>query len=178
MKSKALQHLHTINIQDEYGTDPDILKNACKKFQIFPKIDVCTNLANKKFSRFFTKSDDALSKKWDDDFYMNPPYSIISDFMEYAYLQHISNNVSGLILTYSKTDTKWWHRFVEGKAEVHFIEGRLRFLNENGKIPRWCKKCKINTEVLICENCGNRTSINSAPYPSCWIIYRKNEIRI
>jgi len=71
--------------------------------------------------------------------------------MKKAYESHIKHNVTGLILVYAKTDTRWWHEFVENKAEVHFIKGRVKFYLD-GQISK-----------------------NSAPYPSCWIIYRKHE---
>ena len=54
--------------------------------------------------------------------------------------QHLFNN---------KTDTLWWHSYVEGIAEVHFQKGRIKFLDENGDLTK-----------------------QSAPYPSVWIIYR------
>jgi phage N-6-adenine-methyltransferase len=177
LESRSVQHLNQINIQDEYGTDPHLLTQACNKYHILPELDVCTNIANKKCYYYYSKDDDALTKQWNLDFFMNPPYSRVAEFMAYAYKQHKKHNVDALILTYSKTDTKWWHGYVENKAEVHFIQGRLKFLNENGIPPRFCKKCRSRTESEYCENCGSRTSINSAPYPSCWIIYRKNEKR-
>lgn len=172
-----MQHLSQISVRDEYGTPWDILNTAKQRYKIFPQLDVCTNLANKKCDAYYTIDDNSLTKKWNMDFFMNPPYSQVEDFMRHAFFQHKINNVNGLILVYSKTDTDWWHSYVEEKAEVHFIHHRLRFLNENGKIPRFCKKCRTSTENISCENCGNRTSINSAPYPSCWIIYRKDESR-
>ena len=64
------------------------------------------------------------------------------------------NNVELMILAYAKTDTQWWHNFVENcpTCEVHFIKGRIKFLDAKGyqtKLP--------------------------APYPSVWIIYRRKE---
>lgn len=73
----------------------------------------------------------------------------VADWMKKAYSEHLNNNVNALILTFAKTDTKWWHKYVEKKAEVHFIEGRLRFLD------------------------GGKVSDYPAPYGSCFIIYRK-----
>lgn len=177
MASKSVQHLSQINIRDEYGTPWDVLNEAKQRYKIFPQLDVCTNLANRKCDAYYIISDNALRKPWDMDFFMNPPYSQAEQWMRYAFEQHKIHNVNGLILVYSKTDTDWWHKYVEEKAEVHFIHHRLRFLNENGNIPRYCKNCKITTEFNPCQYCENRTTINSAPYPSCWIIYRKNESR-
>jgi len=149
-KSKAVQHLKGITVQDEYGTPQDKLDKACIDYRIFPILDVCSNGPNAKFVCYFTKEIDTLKQEWDMDFYMNPPYSQVGVFMRYAYEQHLKHNVNALILTYSKTDTKWWHDYVENKAEVHFIKGRIKFNDERGKPTKY-----------------------PAPYPSVWIIYRK-----
>ena len=68
--------------------------------------------------------------------------------MKKAYYQHLKHGIDGLILVFAKTDTKWWHSFVEDKAEIHFIRGRIKFFKD-----------------------GYETK-NSAPYPSCFLIYR------
>ena len=136
-------------MDDEWETDSQMLRDACAKYKVFPKMDVCSTVENYKFENYFTKYYDGLTQDWDEDFFMNPPYSEVDTWMPKAYYEHRKNNVNGLILVYSKTDTKWWHKYVEGKAEVHFIEGRVKFLKDGIK------------------------SKNSAPYPSCWIIYRK-----
>ena len=46
----------------------------------------------------------------------------------------------------SRTDTKWFHEYVLGKAEIRFVKGRLKF--------------------------GD--SKESAPFPSMVVIYRSN----
>lgn len=140
-----------IRVQDEYGTPQEVLDQACELYNIHPHLDVCSNKFNAKFYEYITMEQDALKQVWDVDFFMNPPYSKIADFMRYAYDQHLKYNVDALILTYSKTDTRWWHDVVEGKAEVHFIKGRLKFKDIIGK-----------------------DTPHPAPYPSCWIIYRKS----
>lgn len=72
----------------------------------------------------------------------------VAEWIKKAYSEHLNNGVTGTILTFAKTDTKWWHKYVEGIAEVHFIKGRIRFLD------------------------GGKISGYPAPYGSCWIIYR------
>ena len=147
---KAVQHLQSINENDEWGTPENILRKAEFEFRLNLFLDVCSTNDNKKFNKFFTKKDDGLSFNWDYNFFMNPPYSQITQWMDKAYTEHKKNNVDALILVYAKTDTKWWHKYVEGIAEVHFIKGRLKFTKPDGTISK-----------------------NSAPYPSCWIIYRR-----
>jgi len=145
---KSIRHLENIRISDDYETPPNLFDQGCLKFNIRPALDVCATKENTKCKKFITEKEDSLTFEWNQTFFMNPPYSKIEKFMRKAYYQHLKNKVDGLILCYSKTDTKWWHSFVEGKAEIHFIKGRIKFY-KNG----------IKTQ-------------NSAPYPSVWIIYR------
>jgi len=176
-KSKAEQHLSIIHIQDEYGTKKDLYKKACEEFNINPEIDVCGSKINHVCENYITKEMDFFKCFVTEDFYMNAPYSEIYKFMERAFKVHSEKNVNALILTYAKTDTKFWHRFVEGKAEIHFIEGRLKFLDEYGNIRTYCSECKEGYSGLThCPKCGQKINENSAPYPSCWIIYRKKDI--
>ena len=148
--TRAILHLQQISIQDEYGTPRDLYTKAKQDYSVYPLLDACSNHINKKCPLYFDIEKDALRQEWSFDFFMNPPYSKIQSFMSYAYSQHLKHNVNGLCLVYSKTDTRWWHQYVEGKAEVHFIKGRIKFEDEF----------------------GNPTK-HPAPYPSCWVIWRK-----
>ena len=38
-----------------------------------------------------------------------------------------------MFLTFANTDTKWFHEYCYNKAELRFIKGRLKFLDETGK---------------------------------------------
>ncbi len=67
---------------------------------------------------------------------------------------HRKHNITLLVLTYAKTDTKWWHNYIEGKAEYYFHKGRISFNDKYG-IP----------------------TKNKAPYPSVWIVFRKIPMR-
>jgi len=132
---------------------PNLYSIACLKFNIIPKIDVCATEKNSKCAKFITEKEDSLLVEWKQTFFMNPPYSKVEKFMKKAYYQHIKHGVEGLILVFAKTDTKWWHEFVENKAEVHFIKGRIKFFKD-----------------------GYETK-NSAPYPSVWLIYRVKQTK-
>jgi site-specific DNA-methyltransferase (adenine-specific) len=148
--SKAVQHLQGITTQDEYGTPRWLYDMMQLKAGFTPLLDTCSNIFNPKCTKFYTINDNALSKPWDVDFFMNPPYSKVRQFVKYGYEQHLKHNVNGLVLTYAKTDTKWFHGQVYEKAEIHFIEGRLRFMDYH----------------------GNPTP-HPAPYPSMWFVWRK-----
>ncbi|QMU53536.1 MAG: hypothetical protein GKS07_11010 [Nitrosopumilus sp.] len=180
MSGQAIKHLENIDVNDIWETQLCDLMKACFHYHVDPKIDVFASFDNAKLDHFINKEMDAFKHELLKDAFANPPYSIIKKCMKFLYEQHVKHNIEIIILAYSKTDTKWWHDFVEGKAEVHFIKGRLKFQLE-GIIPRICKECKQHfiEEINYCPNCSLfepvRLSQNCAPYPSCWIIYRKRK---
>jgi len=145
---KSIKHLENIRIGDDYETPPTLFDQACINYQIRPTLDVCASEKNTKCKNFFTEKQDSLMYEWRETFFMNPPYSKVDRFMKKAYYQHLKHGIDGLILVFAKTDTKWWHNFVEDKAEIHFIKGRIKFYKN-----------------------GFQTK-NSAPYGSCFLIYR------
>ena len=152
MMKKSVQHLQIIHRNDEYGTPQELFNEACEKFNIHPKLDICASKINHVLPAYLTKNDNCFDYKITCDFFMNPEYSNVKESMKFAYEQHVKNNVSGLVLIYAKVDTKWWHNYVEGKAEVHNIKGRIKF------------NCRHGYQK---DNC--------APYPSCWVIWRRTK---
>lgn len=153
MESKAVKHLANIKINDEYGTPPLLFLEACGKYNCTPKVDYFASDVNHVCDKYYTKSDDAFSKSWTENGFINSPYSMIGKVMQKAYEEHMANNVELMILAYAKTDTRWWHSFVENRAETHFVKGRIKFLDAKGyqtKLP--------------------------APYPNVWIIYRRKQL--
>ena len=153
MESKAVKHLANIKINDEYGTPIFLFLEACGKYNCTPKVDYFASDVNHVCDKYYTKSDDAFSKSWTENGFINSPYSMIGKVMQKAYEEHLANNVELMILAYAKTDTQWWWKWVENKAEVHFIKGRIKFLDAK----------------------GNPTKLSS-PYPSVWIIYRRKQL--
>lgn len=174
--TKAQTHQVIVGEDDLWESPPLILAEAMKKYNIHPKLDVCATDFNSKCKHHFTPEYNALDKDWELDFFMNPPYSEIDLWMQKAYEQHKKYNVNGLCLVFAKTSTKWWHNWVEGKAEVRFQKGRIRFLL-NGIEPRYCKHCKKRfvEEITHCKKCGNKIGKSSPTYDSVWVIFRKEE---
>jgi hypothetical protein len=151
MKSSlnAVQHMSIIKENDEWGTPHVMFSDACREYHIFPKIDVAASDLMHVLPEYLTKQEDFLSRDIDIDAFGNFPYSLQAKMIRHAYSLHKRHNTNWLILAFAKTDTKWWHEYVEDKAEVHFIKGRVKFLKNGIKAK------------------------SAAPYPSCWIIYRR-----
>ena len=74
----------------------------------------------------------------------NPPYGReIGKWVEKAYKESLEGATVVMLLP-ARTDTKWFHDYIYGKAEIRFVRGRLKF--------------------------GD--SKNSAPFPSMVVVYR------
>jgi len=139
----------TFNLSKDniWETPPDLFEFGCELFNFRPEIDVCATAQDKKCELFI--GEDSLNKEWNRDFWMNPPYSNVKDWIRKAYFSHIKYNVSGLALLFAKVDTKVWHSCIlHGQAEVYFIQGRIKFFKNGAE------------------------SKNPAPYPSAFVFWR------
>jgi len=118
------------------------------------KLDACASPSNAKCSTYFTKADDALKHAWAPfgRVWLNPPYGRnIGRFMEKAATEAEDGAVV-VALVPARTDTRWWHAFVVGKARVHFLKGRLRYGHE-------------------CVRSQSSPAPSSAPFPSALVVY-------
>jgi len=184
--AKPIQHLSIINRRDEWETPPNLFELACMVYRITPNLDVCATKNSKLCNLYFGPDHknparrNALKVSWDKDFFMNPPYTQVAEFMDYAFAQVREHRVSALILTYSKTDTRWWHKYIENNplVKTHFVRGRIRFLL-NGVLPVTCanKKCRTfyTEDIKKCRKCsGVKSGVkflkNTSPYPSVWLV--------
>ena len=160
-KSQCLTHLSNIGVQEEYGTPQKLFDEKCTELDLNLQIDVAASHTNHVLPHYITKEDDLFTKQITQDAFLNPPYGrVIVQFIKYIYEQHLKHNVTILLLIFNKTDTQWWHKYIEGKAEVHNIKGRIQFNDKNGN-PK-----------MIYNKKYNKWNKGFAPYPSAWVLYR------
>lgn len=107
---------------------------------------------NKKCINYFTEEDDFLKQDLSNfkSIFVNPPYEnkLQTKVLKKCYEENKKNGTKIVLLIPARTDTKRWHDYIFGKAEVIFLKGRLKF--ESGGVPHK----------------------NSAPFPSALIIYK------
>jgi len=70
----------------------------------------------------------ALATPWGSINYCNPPYGRqVGDWIATAYQESLDSKIVVMLLP-ARTDTKWFHNWIMGKAsEVRFIQGRIKF---------------------------------------------------
>jgi len=83
-----------------------------------------------------------LDREWGGRTFVNPPYSDIAKWVAYAFEQSQKGKLVVMLIP-SRTDTRWWHNYIMRAKEIRFIKGRLKF--------------------------GG--SKNSAPFPSCVVVF-------
>ena len=108
-----------------WSTTQDFFNKLNEEFDF--TIDVCALPENAKCKRYFTPEDDALKQKWTGTCFCNPPYGReIGQWVEKA-SKSADEGETVVMLLPARTDTKWFHNYVYGKAEIRFVAGRLKF---------------------------------------------------
>jgi site-specific DNA-methyltransferase (adenine-specific) len=101
-------------------------------------LDPCSTHANAKCRKHYTREDDGLSRSWaGETVFMNPPYG--KEILSWVYKCLIESKMWGakpiVALLPARTDTRWFHDYVYGRAEIYFIRGRLKFGDGKGSAP-------------------------------------------
>ena len=99
--------------------------------------DVCALPENAKCPNFYTPEQDGLTKNWTGVCWMNPPYGReIKRWVEKAANAANDNRVTVVCLVPARTDTAWWHDYVEKyAAKIEFVRGRLKFGGHKNSAP-------------------------------------------
>jgi phage N-6-adenine-methyltransferase len=98
-------------------------------------VDVCALPENAKCERFYTPEIDGLTQRWEGVCWCNPPYGRgIDKWIRKAY-RSSRNGATVVCLVPARTDTAWFHDYVQGKSEIRFVRGRLRFGSSTGNAP-------------------------------------------
>ena len=131
---------------DEWETPRDFFDTLDKEFHF--TLDAASSDENALCEKHFTKEQDALKQSWQTSgsVWCNPPYGReIGKWMRKAF-EESRGGQTVVMLVPARTDTKWFHEWVYGKAELRFVRGRLCFSKHGER--------------------GNR-----APFPSMVVIY-------
>lgn len=141
----SMNAVHFSSKTEEWSTPQALFDELDKEF--FFTLDPCAKSENAKCKRFFTKEIDGLKQsRHGERVFCNPPYGRpIGAWVQKAHDEVQGGGMIAVLLLPARTDTKWFHDFIYGQAEIRFIRGRLKF--------------------------GD--SKNSAPFPSMIVIFQK-----
>ena len=130
--------------EEKWATPQDFFNKLNDEFHF--TLDAAASPDNAKCANYFTEEQDGLAQSWGGHtVWCNPPYCRKTGlWVKKAYEEHQRTGCTVVMLLPSRTDVRWFHDYILGKAEIRFIKGRLKF-GENK---------------------------NSAPFPSIVVIYR------
>lgn len=139
---------------DEWETPERLFRELDAEFHF--TLDPCATEKNAKCKRFFTKQENGLLQNWGGEtVFCNPPYSRKTKanagqaaWIEKCFTESRKPKTVCVMLIPARTDTKAFHEFIYGKAEIRFIRGRLKFTID-GKTAQ------------------------SAPFPSMVVVFRQ-----
>ena len=130
----------------DWGTPQAFFDKLDKEFWF--TLDPCASEENAKCDNFYTKEDNGLEKNWEgENVFCNPPYGReIKHWVKKCSEEGKKENTIVVMLIPARTDTRYFHEYIYGKAEIRFIKGRLKF--EGGE------------------------NNNPAPFPSMLVIFK------
>lgn len=111
---------------EEWATPPDFFAELDDEFAF--TLDPCATDQNAKCATYFTKAHDGLARDWEQHtVFCNPPYGRkIGLWAEKCYRASLGG-ATVVLLVHARTDTRFFHDWVYGKAELRFVRGRLKF---------------------------------------------------
>lgn len=135
---------------DEWETPQDFYNELNKEFHF--TLDPAATDENHKCNMYFTENEDGLKQSWQGHtVFCNPPYGRkIWQWVSKARDEWKQGNATVVMLLPARTDTRWFHEWIYGQADIRFIKGRLKF--------------------------GG--SKNSAPFPSMVAVFQKKRKRL
>lgn len=136
---------------DEWETPEALFQDLDKEFHF--DLDACATDENHKCEAYFTREQDGLEQNWEGHtVWCNPPYSQIKKWVRKCYYEGHKPNTTVVMIVPSRTDTQWFQNYVLHRAEIRFINGRVRFVGPG--------------------------TIANAPFPSALICYRGPQEKI
>ena len=117
---------------DEWGTPRDILE----KIDLKDALDVCASAINAKFTDYWTKEDNVLSRDWPLDrvCWMNPPFSEAEVWFKKAANEAARGVQIAAIYKATNLETKTWQEAIFPHASgIVFLRGRTEYIREDSK---------------------------------------------
>lgn len=134
--------------KNDWATPQELFDELDAEFHF--TLDPCATPETAKCAKFYTEEDNGLAQDWTGEtVFCNPPYSDQqqTEWVKKCYEHGVRGGVAVMLIP-ARTDTKRFHEYIYGNAEIRFIKGRLKFGG--------------------CEN--------SAPFPSMIVVFGKDPI--
>ena len=119
---------------EEWETPQDLFDSLDNEFHF--TLDPCSTDSNAKCRKHYTRLEDGLLQDWTGEtVFCNPPYGREMPKWIAKCAEHGSRGGCAVMLIPARTDTRAFHEYIYGKAEIRFLRGRLKFGNARNGAP-------------------------------------------
>jgi phage N-6-adenine-methyltransferase len=133
---KHIRNLMFSSKRQDWATPQEVFDKLNSEFNF--TLDPCCSELTKKCKKYYTIETDGLSKDWSGErVFVNPPFGREqAAWIKKGFEESQKPNTIVVFLIPARTDTKAFHKYLYGKAEIRFIEGRLKFINPASTTPK------------------------------------------
>jgi phage N-6-adenine-methyltransferase len=147
--------IHFSSATVEWETPAAFFAKLNRRFQF--TLDPCATSDNAKCALYFTKEQDGLAQDWETHrVFCNPPYGRKLGHWARKCFEASLRGALVVLVVPARTDTKWFHDWVQGKANIKFIRGRLQFgeATNGAPFPSIIAVYSPDRPNKICARCG------------------------
>ena len=110
---------------DEWETPEAFFRALDAEFHF--DLDTCAAAENAKCAKYIDRARDGLRTPWEGVCWCNPPYGREIGKWVHKAENEAARGCTVVLLLPARTDTRWFHDCLYGKAELRFVRGRLKF---------------------------------------------------
>lgn len=127
--AKGMTHESPVNASIEWYTPAWVFEKLGTSFDMDVASPEAGSLPWIPAREFITPSMDGLTYPWAGSVWCNPPYGPET----IKWLARMDAHGNGIALVFARTDTRWFHQYVAHAYAICFIDGRIRFVDRDGK---------------------------------------------
>ena len=135
LSKKTKAHVSKNSGNDEWYTPPRFIDSAREVMGTIDLDPASNIIANQIIDAgvYWTKEDDALTKRWFGNIWMNPPFSakLILAFCTEIVTQRDNYN-QACVLVNNATETRWFNKICEVAAGFVCVKTRIKFIDSDG----------------------------------------------
>lgn len=136
-----MDKVHFSTGKDDWETPQWLFNQLDDEFHF--TLDPCCTAENAKCRKYYTKAENGLEQDWKGEtVFCNPPYSRGKKgapgqeaWIKKCFEESKKAGTTCVMLLPARTDTKAFHTYIYGYAEIRFIRGRLKFGGSTNSAP-------------------------------------------
>lgn len=122
-------HERPVGATVEWYTPPSLFDALGLEFDLDPASPGADVVPWIPAREHYTLADDGLAGSWvGDRVWLNPPYGPALP----AFVNRMVRHSNGVMLTASRTETRWWQQAAESAEAVCLLRERLHFIRDDG----------------------------------------------